>query len=128
MKKKKFKIEYPLSNSSLPVLWDSISTAYGLSEWFADDVIVDEKEFIFRWENSEQKKAYLLHSKVNYSIRFQWEEDKGGEAYFEMRIITSELSNDLVLLVTDFAKENDVDDAILLWDHQIETLKRVKGM
>ena len=51
MKKKKFKIEYPLSNSSLPVLWDSISTAYGLSEWFADDVIVDEKEFIFRWEN-----------------------------------------------------------------------------
>jgi hypothetical protein len=128
MKKKKFKIEYPLSNSSLPVLWDSISTAYGLSEWFADDVIVDEKEFIFRWENSEQKKAYLLHLKANYSIRFQWEEDKGGEAYFEMRIITSELSNDLVLLVTDFAKENDVDDAILLWDHQIETLKRVKGM
>ncbi|HQB28040.1 MAG TPA: START-like domain-containing protein [Paludibacter sp.] len=128
MKKKKFKIEYPLSNSSLSVLWDSISTVYGLSEWFADDVNVDEKEFIFRWENFEQKKAYLLHSKANYSIRFQWEEDKGGEAYFEMRIVTSELSNDLVLLVTDFAKEDDIEDAILLWDHQVETLKRVKGM
>ena len=98
-----------------------------MSEWFADDVNADEKEFSFKWEDFEQK-AYLLHSKTNCSIRFQWEEDKGDEAYFEMRIMTSELSNDLVLLVTDFAAEEDIEDAVLLWDKQVETLKRVKGM
>lgn len=127
MKKKKYKVEYPLSNVSLSVLWSSISTIYGLSEWFADEVNIDDKVFIFEWDGFEQR-AHIIHEKNNSSIRLQWEEDKGTDAYFEMRIVSSEFSNDLVLLITDYAEECDVDDSILLWNEQIETLKRIKGM
>ncbi len=127
MKKKKYKVEYPLSNVSLSVLWSSISTIYGLSEWFADEVNIDDKVFIFEWDGFEQR-AHIIHKKNNSSIRLQWEEDKGTDAYFEMRIVSSEFSNDLVLLITDYAEECDVDDSILLWNEQIETLKRIKGM
>lgn len=127
MKKKKFKIEYPLSNASAAILWNSIGTVHGLSEWFADDVSADEDCFTFKWKGFEQK-AIMLHSKpINY-IRFQWEEDQGTEAYFEMKIVTSELSNDLVLFVTDYAEKSEIEDAILLWNQQIENLKRITGM
>ncbi|MDD2286356.1 MAG: START-like domain-containing protein [Paludibacter sp.] len=127
MKKKKFKIEYPLSNASAAILWNSIGTVHGLSEWFADDVSSEEDNYIFKWDDYEQK-ANLLHFKPNNYIRFQWEEDKGTEAYFEMKIVTSELSNDVVLYVTDYAEKSEVEDAILLWNKQIENLKRITGM
>lgn len=127
MKKIKFKIEYPLSNASLSILWNSIGTVYGLSEWFADSVDASDGEFTFRWGDSEQK-AHLLHEKNNGYIRFQWEDDKSSEYFFEMKIVPSELSNDLMLVVTDFAEPDDQEDAILLWDQQIEKLKRVTGL
>ena len=47
MKKKRFNIEYPLNNASLPVLWNSVGTPLGLSEWFADGVTVDGNEYTF---------------------------------------------------------------------------------
>ncbi|MDO9152396.1 MAG: START-like domain-containing protein, partial [Paludibacter sp.] len=40
MKKIKFEIEYTLKKGSLPILWNSISTPLGLSEWFSDGVTV----------------------------------------------------------------------------------------
>lgn len=127
MKKRKFKIEYPLSNSSAAILWNSIGTVHGLTEWFADEVSSDENNFFFKWDDFEQK-ANLLHFKPNSYIRFQWEEDKETEAYFELKIVTSELSNDLVLIITDFAEKSEEDDTILLWNKQVEKLKRATGM
>lgn len=127
MKKKKFKIEYPLSNASSAILWNSIGTVHGLAEWFADEVNSDENNFFFKWDDFEQE-ANLLHFKPNSYIRFQWQEDKDTEAYFEMKIVTSELSNDLVLIITDFAEKSEEEDAILLWNKQVEKLKRTTGM
>lgn len=127
MRKSKFKIEYPLNNASLTILWNSIGTVHGLSEWFADDVISDDTVYTFKWDDWEQK-ATLLHARQNSYIRFQWNEDKGTDAYFEIKIVTSELSKDLVLYVTDFADPSEIEDSILLWNKQIETLKRVTGM
>ena len=129
MKKSKFKIEYPLSNSSPNILWNSIGTVYGLSEWFADEVKKDEVErnIIFVWDKHEHK-AVMLQTIPNTSIRFQWEDDKGTDAYFEMKIVPSQLSNDMMLIVTDFAEHDDVDDSIMLWNKQVETLKRQLGM
>jgi hypothetical protein len=127
MKKTKIKIEYPLSNASLAVLWNCIGTANGLSEWFADEVIADGDEFTFKWINNVQK-AHLLHSKPNSYIRLQWEDDRGTDAFFEIRIISPELTRELALQITDFADSSESDDLILLWNKQIDDLKRVSGI
>jgi len=50
MKRTEFKIEYQLKTASLNVLWNSISTPLGLSEWFADGVTVNDSEFYFLLE------------------------------------------------------------------------------
>jgi hypothetical protein len=127
MKKSKLKIEYPLSNASLTILWNSISTQYGLSEWFADEVTVDDSSYIFRWDDWEQV-AQLLQSRQNSHVRFQWEEDKGTDVFFEIKIVTSEFSKDLLLQVTDFAFPDEGDEVILLWNKSVEKLRRVTGM
>jgi len=127
MRKNKFKLEYPLNNASPHILWNSIGTAFGLSEWFADEVTVKNGQYIFRWKNHEQK-ASLIHAKPNGYIRFQWEEDKNTEAYFELKIITSELSRDVLLQITDYADPAETEDMKLLWNQQIDELKRITGM
>ena len=47
MKKTKINIEYQLNSASLNVLWNSISTALGLAEWFAETVTVKGTEYTF---------------------------------------------------------------------------------
>lgn len=127
MKKTKINIEYPLGMASLGVLWNSISTPLGLSEWFADGVTVREQEYTFTWEDNDQT-AFLIQIKPNASIRFQWEDDKGTDYYFEISIAVLEITGELALIVTDFAEKGETDDLILLWNKQIEVLRRKTGI
>lgn len=127
MKRTKFKIEYQLKTSSINILWNSIGTPLGLAEWFADGVTVNNEEYVFSWDKNEQT-AFLIDNKVNTSIRFQWEEDKGTDYYFELKIVSLEVTGDLALIIIDFAEPGDREDSIMLWNKQIETLRRKTGM
>lgn len=127
MKKEKFDIEYTLRKPSIPILWHSISTPLGLSEWFAEDVTQKDDLYIFSWGDYEQS-AYFLEMKPNNFIRFRWEEDLDTEYYFEIRIATEEMSQEVALFVTDFAFADELDDSKLLWDKHIENLRRNTGI
>lgn len=127
MQKIEFNIEYPLYNSSPTVLWNSIGTPLGLSEWFADGVTVAENEYVFSWDGHEQT-AFLLQVKPNSMIRFHWEEDQNPDSYFELKIVNQPITGDLTLVITDFAEPNEKEDLILLWNKQIEELRRKTGM
>jgi len=121
----KYELEYPI-HSSINILFDRLSTLSGLSEWFADDVNVDrEGVYTFTWEGSQQQ-ATLVSKKKNDHVRFKWLES--DEEYFEFLIQVDELTNDVSLIVTDFADdEDDKEDAVQLWDLQIDNLKKIIG-
>ncbi len=127
MKKKKFSIEYQLKTASVSVLWNSIGTALGLAEWFADVVTVKENEYTFSWENNDQT-ANLISQKLNSSISFQWEDDKDTDYFFELKIVTLEVTGDLALIITDYAEPSEIEDLTMLWNKQIEILKRKTGI
>ena len=127
MQKIKLNIEYQLRSASKNILWNSISTPLGLSEWFADGVTVKDNEFTFSWEGHEQT-AYLIQTKTNSSVRFQWEEDLDSEYYFELTITALQVTGNLALVITDFAEPNETDDMTMLWDKQIEVLRRKTGI
>ncbi len=123
----KYDLEYTL-NCSPKVLFSRLSTAAGLSEWFADDVTVEGNLFTFHWGKTEYK-ANLTAVKENKLVRFEWDdngEDKETN-FFEFRIIVHDITGDLALLITDFAEPDEKEDAIYLWDTQINDLKRVLG-
>jgi uncharacterized protein YndB with AHSA1/START domain len=123
----KYELEYTL-NCSPRVLFSRLSTPEGLSEWFADDVKIDGNLFTFRWGRSESK-ARLSAIKENKLVRFEWDDDGGDKEsnFFEFKIIVHDITGDLALLITDFAEPDEKEDAIYLWDTQINDLKRILG-
>ena len=123
----KFELEYNL-NCSPKVLFSRLSTPEGLGEWFADQVNVDGDLFTFYW-NSSQSKARLAAMKENKMVRFEWLEMENEETnFFEFRISLEELTNELALIITDFAESEEKEDSIYLWDSQINDLKRALGI
>jgi hypothetical protein len=122
----KYTLEFPI-NSSVNILYNRLSSASGLSEWFADDVTMKDKIFTFLWDGSEQE-AKLLKLKMNQFIRFKWEENDTQEDYFEFLIQVDEITLDVSLMITDFAEdEQDQKEQTELWNKQISILKRAIG-
>jgi uncharacterized protein YndB with AHSA1/START domain len=68
--KKKIVLEYTL-NSSAKVIFPRLSTAGGLSEWFADNVNINGSFLSFFWEKTEQR-AEVVQRKENKYVRFKW--------------------------------------------------------
>jgi len=127
MKKIKFTIEYPLNKASESILWGAIAEPLGLTEWFSDGVTVDGDEYTFSWDQHEQT-AHLKQIRQGKLIRFQWEEDKDTDVYFQMEIIMHDITEEVALIITDFAEPAEMDDVIMLWNKQIENLCRKTGM
>jgi uncharacterized protein YndB with AHSA1/START domain len=123
----RYELEYTL-NCSPRVLFSRLSTAEGLSEWFADDVTVEGDLFTFHWSKTESK-ARLTSIKENKLVRFEWDDYAGDKEsnFFEFKIIVHDITGDLALLITDFAEPDEKEDAIYLWDTQINDLKRILG-
>jgi len=124
--KQKLELEYTI-NSSPKVLFNRLSTAGGLSEWFADNVNVKGETFTFIWGESEQI-AELILKKDNKYVRFSWIDEKEEKIYFEFKVNIHELTGDVALLITDFAEEDELEDTIELWNTQIAKLKHVLGL
>jgi uncharacterized protein YndB with AHSA1/START domain len=121
----KLEIEY-IINSSPRVLFNRLSTAEGLAEWFADDVTIKDNIYTFIWDGVEEQ-AELLDLKDLSHVKFRWIEGE-DDTYFEFRINTHDLTNELALIVTDFAIEDEEDEANELWETQIGMLKHLLGV
>lgn len=128
-KKKKYELENLIKTSSI-VLYKMIATADGLSEWFADSVNTNkENVFTFIWEGEEEQ-ARLLSKKQGESICFQWIDDENSklDTYFELRISPVPSDPKMTLLtVTDFAEDDETEEAIMYWENQLTELKRMLG-
>ncbi|MBL7925934.1 MAG: SRPBCC domain-containing protein [Bacteroidia bacterium] len=122
--KQKFQMEFEM-RSSPKILYNYISTASGLSEWFADDVRVKEGVYFFKWEGTESR-AKLTHKRENQMARFNWI-DETEKTYFEIEIITDEITGDIALLISDFAEPEEQAEMRRLWDSQILNLRHIIG-
>lgn len=123
--KSKIQLEYPI-NCSPAVLFNRLSNASGLAEWFSDDVYVKGKVFTFVWEGSEQQ-AEMVQMRDGKVVRYHWLDDEDKEAYFEFNITRDELTGDVSLVVTDFVDEGEEEETVDLWNTQIADLKRILG-
>ena len=120
----KYELEFPIQ-ASPNMLYQYITSASSLSEWFADDVNSRGKVFSFFWDGSEEQ-AELISTKNNQFVKFKWL-DEDDDYYFEIRIAVDELTKDVSLLITDFSDEDEVEESKMLWESQIADLKQVLG-
>ena len=125
--KKQIRLEY-IVNCSPKVLFNRLSTAAGLTEWFADDVHVRGNLFTFIWGKTSQNAEKVIH-RENRLVRYQWIGDDWdkNEDFFEFLITQDDLTNDVSLTIIDFTEEDEEKETKSLWDTQIAKLKHLLG-
>ncbi|MFB9056512.1 START-like domain-containing protein [Mariniflexile ostreae] len=123
----KFEVEFPI-HASPQLLYQYISTPSGLSEWFSDNVNLRGELFTFIWDDSEEQ-AKLLSKKNEERVKFRWlnDDEDNNSCYFEIRIQVDDITKDVSLIITDFAEDDEIDEAKMLWENQISSLKQVLG-
>ena len=130
----KISIDYPLSTRSPRIVWDMISNAAGLQKWLADQVTEDKDTMTFTWGHPwterDTKQSKILEIEKNNHIRMMWDyHEDTPEAYWEMRIVESDETGHLTLLITDYAADDDeASDLRGIWDENLERLHRVSGL
>ncbi len=118
-KKVLFTLEYPV-RCSPSILYEFLVNPAALQEWFAEKV--DEKDgvFSFSWDGTTEK-AVMLERELDKFIRFRWNHMAKDE-YFEFRIERSEVTNQTILVIKDFADKKDIKDQSQLWEYQVKDL------
>ena len=130
----KLTIEYPLSTQSPRIVWELISNAHGLQKWLADNVTDEADTLTFTWghpwtERDTKQSRVIEKEKYSY-IRLLWDyHEDTPEAIWEMRIEKSDLTDELNLLITDYAQDDEEEAELReLWDANLERLHRVSGL
>ena len=131
--KQKLSLEYPLATKSPNIIWEQISTAHGMERWLADHVEESEDGIISltwgnRWTDHHTLEAKVLERQKNSFIRLQWVNEDDPEAFWEMRIGRSELTDEICLYIADFALPEDIDDLHDLWDGNMDRLHQYSGL
>ena len=124
MARQQFSTEY-IIRSSPTILYNFLITPSGLAQWFSETCDINEGIYSFGWSQSEEN-AKLLETVENELVRYTWEEGEEDE-FFEFKIQKAEVSNDTVLIVTDFADEGELESQQMWWDSQIKMLMQQIG-
>jgi uncharacterized protein YndB with AHSA1/START domain len=119
MAKQLYTLEFPVRCSPV-ILYEFLSTPAGLQEWFADKVDDRDNIFSFTWNGSTDK-AEVLEREQDKFIRFHWLQAP-KEEYFEFRIEKSEVTNQTILVIKDFAEKKEIKDQSRVWDFQVKEL------
>ena len=114
-----FTLEYPV-RCSPAILYNFLTTPAGLQEWFADYVDEQDGVYTFGW-NGTMERAVVLDQELDKFIRFQWDYMHKDE-YFELLIDKSEITNQTMLVIKDFADKKEIKDQSQLWDYQVKDL------
>lgn len=124
MARKQFTLEY-IIRSSPSILFEFLAQPSNLAQWFSDYCDSQGDIFIFGWNGSFQR-ARQIEVETDEYVKYHWEDSAKGE-YFMFRVYKSEISNDTVLEITDFAEAKEIKEQSFLWDKQIEDLKHAIG-
>ena len=119
MAKQLYMLEFPV-RCSPGILYEFLSSPAGLQEWFADKVDDRDNVFSFTWNGSVEK-AEVLEKEQDKFIRFHWLHAP-KEEYFEFKIEKSEVTNQTILVIKDFAEKKELKDQSMLWDYQVKEL------
>jgi uncharacterized protein YndB with AHSA1/START domain len=123
-KRIKYTMEFQI-RCSPHILYDFLATPSGLGEWFAEKVQQKDNRFIFHWKGADEI-AEMIAAEENEYVVYRWDWMNEDE-YFEFRIEKSPVTNETILVVTDFADKKEIKDQEQLWEAQIHDLKHRVG-
>jgi uncharacterized protein YndB with AHSA1/START domain len=120
-----FKMEF-ICRASPTILYQFLTTPACLVRWFCDEVDIYNEEYTFSWDGFEEK-ATLIEDWEDELLRFQWENAPVAAEFLEFKITKSPVTDETILIITDFAEPNDVAGARQLWETQIRQMQVETG-
>jgi len=108
------------------LLYKFLTDPIELTEWFCDDVNIRNGIYTFVW-NGVPSQARLVKQERNQLVRFHWVEKNDG-SYFEFAIHKNLITGDVVLYITDFSSDDELESNKLWWNNQISKLRGVLGL
>ena len=117
--KQLYTLEFPVRCSPV-ILYEFLASPAGLQEWFADRVDDRDNIFSFTW-NGTIEKAEVLEKEQDKFIRFHWLHTP-KEEFFEFKIEKSEVTNQTILVIKDFAEKKEIKDQSMVWNYQVKEL------
>lgn len=132
MVKNKFVSDYQI-NTSKKVIYPYLSTASGLSQWFADDVVINEDKvynFIYDGEDHFAKPTIM---RINHHVKFEFfdpQDEEGMEddpSFIEFKLDENELTQTFYLRVIDYGDAYDNQEQKDIWEGLITNLREIIG-
>lgn len=132
-----FTAEFEFKASSR-MLYPYLNTPGGLSQWFADDVIVkQDKHLVFFWDE-EQHEARISSQRLNRHIRFEFKDNlENGSSttqttddtpFIEIILDPNELTGTVFMKVTDTVTQSDDSEELHeIWEYLTDNLKEIVG-
>ena len=132
MSKQQVLIERELQSNSKNRIWSIISDTDKLSRWIADEIQEEGKKLHFIWgdlQNSHDSRMATIAKEVKYHyIRLKWTDEEDSNAFLELRMEKSNISDNYVLFITDFAEPDDIDTMEDLWADNLDRLHQFSGL
>lgn len=129
MSKYKYVGEFEI-NASKKMLYPYLSTASGLSQWFADDVNINEdKVFTIIWDGEENRARMVAHRTNSYvKLEFLPKDSNDDDSnYVEFKLDMNELTQAVFIRVTDYSEMDDEEELRELWENLMSELKEIVG-
>lgn len=135
MSKYKFQTEFEI-NASKKMLFPYLNSASGLSQWYAEDVTINEdKVFNFKWDG-EDHKAKIVAQRTNHFVKFEFITENGNASpdqidedpsYLELKLDMNELTQSVFLTVVDYSESDDFEELQDVWESLVFNLKEIVG-
>ncbi|WP_375583495.1 START-like domain-containing protein [Cyclobacterium xiamenense] len=132
MQKIKFVSDYQI-NTSKKIIYPYLSTASGLAQWFADDVVINEDKvynFIYDGENHYARPVIM---RTNHHVKFEFfdpsDEDEADtdNPFIEFKLDENELTQTFYLRVIEYGDAYDEQEQRSIWEGLINGLKEIIG-
>jgi uncharacterized protein YndB with AHSA1/START domain len=124
MSREKFEMEF-LFRASPAIVYRFLTTPSGLVRWFCDKADITGDTYEFSWDGYSEI-AVLAEDIEEERLRFKWEDAEDDE-YLEFRMYKSEVTNETIVEITDFADDDDIEDQKQLWRSQFDIMRSEMG-
>lgn len=124
MERVKLELEF-IVRASPNILYQFLTTPSCLVRWFCDSVDVYDDLYVFSWSGNDEV-ALVIDDIEEERLRLKWEDSEDGE-YFEYKISRSPVTEETIVIITDFCDKDELDYQKNYWTNLMDSLKKVMG-
>ncbi|HFA47399.1 MAG TPA: SRPBCC domain-containing protein [Bacteroidetes bacterium] len=126
MERIKITIEF-IMRASPALLYRYFTSPSDIIRWFCDEADISMGVYTFEWDGYGEE-ARLTENIEDELVRYDWlDPDRAGE-YLEFKISKSGMTNETVLIITDYCDDDEEEGHKQLWRKQIDQLRKATGL